>query len=218
VVYATGRFGPLDLPPWMPTVFHRTEIGVRLEFPSSYVPERYSGLHDPKDRWGEARTFCYCREGEVVRTTWERPDESVVRSVSGHSDGPPTGRTNHGLTLRLRVPGTNVVGLQHATCPLAEWLERPLWGFDALVPAIRSYLAHAKIPIDVVTLHGPCIEGVGAYPLVNPTTLAVPNYNGLFVIGDASGLFRGIVPALVSAACVAQQLADRFQAKRNEDV
>src|SRR5437764_10029484 len=49
----------------------------------------------PDDRYSW-RTFCCCRDGEVVRT-----EVRGVVSVSGRADGPTTGKSNVGFNLRV---------------------------------------------------------------------------------------------------------------------
>ena len=50
----------------------------------------------------------------------------------------------------------------------------------------------------------PAIEGVGAYPDTN-NNLQIPGEK-IWVVGDLSGSFRGIIPAMLSGAYVAHYL------------
>jgi hypothetical protein len=74
---------------------------------------------------------------------------------------------------------------------LARFVER----FPVLATADRD-----------ATLHAPCIEGVGDYPVVDGHLEAAP---GVFVAGDACGRFRGIVASMVSGRYVGLRVSVR---------
>src|SRR5205814_2118880 len=74
LLFCGGRFGPIwlkqqDIP--VRYIHRRYEIGVRIQQPSqSFFLQRYEEA-DPKLSWSadgihEYRTFCCCRNGEVV--------------------------------------------------------------------------------------------------------------------------------------------------------
>jgi hypothetical protein len=68
-----------------------------------------------------------------------------------------------------------------------------------------------------VQVHGPTIEGCGEYWEVD-NNLRIPNHN-IWVPGDSSGIFRGIVPSMVSGYYVAQEvLRSRSAVIRNQIV
>jgi len=63
---------------------------------------------------------------------------------------------------------------------------------------------------------GPTIEGIGWYPKVDNTLNYNPSETGstngpksnVWVCGDATGLFRGIVPAMISGFYVGSLVAN----------
>jgi uncharacterized FAD-dependent dehydrogenase len=224
-VIASGRFGPLR-DAVAPKTFRRVEVGMRVEQDAARFAldaERVAGLLDPKwirrspDGRVEWRTFCCCRHGEVIETRFDG-----LSSVSGRADGPHTDRSNVGLNVRFLDVGEASDALASVTRaaekePLriaaSELLENP--GSSAvsrrlgrmiaadLAAGLEAFAEDLDADVSEATLHLPAIEGVGYYPAVD-TTLKVAS--GIWAAGDATGVFRGLVPALVSgrlASCSA---------------
>jgi uncharacterized FAD-dependent dehydrogenase len=82
---------------------------------------------------------------------------------------------------------------------------------EDLLEAIELLEATVGQPLKDATLIGPCLEGVGHYPLLRPRTLAWRSVKRAWVAGDASGAFRGLVPALVSGYYAGYELADELR-------
>jgi len=82
--------------------FVRLEVGVRLEQPSGEFFLYRDATPGPKLIWRdlpnrrEWRTFCCCRDGEIVPVLIE----STI-SASGRADLPPTGRSSVGFHVRV---------------------------------------------------------------------------------------------------------------------
>lgn len=105
VILATGRLGNIAIPGMISNIDFqyqklRYEFGVRIETPSNVgFLSRLKNL-DVKMIWktlfGEVRTFCTCRNGEV----WNIPYEKLS-AISGRSDGHESGFSNFGLLLRF---------------------------------------------------------------------------------------------------------------------
>lgn len=231
-VIASGRFGPLEIS-GIPMQFRRVEIGMRVEQDAARFAldaEPIAGLLDPKwirrstDGRYEWRTFCCCRRGEVVETRF-----GDLSTVSGRADGDETNRSNFGLNVRFLDADEAIVALAHAVqaargAPMkvsgAELLDDSRSGpvARALGPDVASALAAGLIALgedfDVelrdAVLHLPAVEGVGYYPSVD-RTLRVSS--AIWAAGDAVGLFRGLVPALVSGR-LAATLASRSLGER----
>lgn len=149
-----------------------------------------------------------------------------VQSVSGRADGPPTGRSNLGLLVRWTHPCAEARAaldgvLAAANSPahpvaLADALTRGPAALAGLVPGSERAVFGALealcagFPVlraarDGVLLHGPCIEGLGRYPTCDDDLALGP---GLWVAGDGSGRFRGLVAALSSGLYVANRCAE----------
>jgi hypothetical protein len=225
VVVATGRWSPRWIRPWMTAlgasfVFRRVEIGVRLEADAAHpVFARLPGVDgklcfvDP-DAPLEIRTFCTCRDGEVVLGA-----SGDLRAFSGRADGPRTGRSNLGLVVRTHDPALGAEIERHLQAarperlPLQEWLEQgparlaPHFGeagAAALTRAFARLAGHcpelARAP---ATVYAPCVEGVGAYPADDGALQVAP---GVWIAGDAGGRFRGIVASMISGRYVADRI------------
>lgn len=231
-VIASGRFGPLQYTHGLSSRFRRVEIGMRIEQDASrFALDAYpfGSLLDPKwirrsvDGRLEWRTFCCCRRGEVIET---RFDDLVT--VSGRADGPPTDRSNVGLDVRFlnlddaaealaRVSAAAHVepiriGATELTADPSSSLVADRLGLRvalALADGLQAFAADFDADLSDALLHLPAIEGVGYYPSVDSTLKVAP---GIWAAGDATGIFRGLVPALVSGRLsglsVAKSLVD----------
>lgn len=105
IILATGRLGNLAISSLISDFIVkqeslRYEVGIRIETPSSIGFLSRKNNPDVKIIWkesfGEIRTFCTCRNGEV----WNIPYEHLS-AISGRSDGPKTDYSNFGLLLRF---------------------------------------------------------------------------------------------------------------------
>ena len=105
VIIATGRLGNLEISTMLPelNVLHeslRYEIGIRIETTADIGFLSRKNNPDVKAIWktdfGEIRTFCTCRDGEI----WNIPYGNIA-AISGRSDGPKSGYSNFGLLVRF---------------------------------------------------------------------------------------------------------------------
>ena len=226
VLVATGRLSPRWIRSWLESglgaeyAFVRAEFGARLEMrASSPLFSALPGV-DGKLRLVEAhssteiRTFCTCRDGDVVLG-----EAFGTRAFSGRADGPRTGRSNVGLVVRTTAAalGTEVTAAMAAASPesfeLCEWREHGAGrlvhifgerGAAALTEALgRLDDFCPELAAERVAVHVPAIEGIGEYPVADPSLRVAPN---VWIAGDVGGRFRGIVAALVSGRYAARQL------------
>ena len=219
LVLGTGRFGPLE--PgfnFYPTVFRRLEFGVRIQQPKSSAFFDSLPNTDPKLKSIDAldatewRTFCACRDGETVTTR-----TSEFWSVSGRADGARTGYSNIGFNVRLldsalaeQLLPTLLDQLRNSDVlfrvPLDEFLVSPTENritscFGVVLTEMlchgltRLRNSYPSVGGDAI-LVGPTLEGIGHYPAVEPD-LRLPNMP-CWVAGDAAGIFRGLIAAMVS--------------------
>nr|XP_036575229.1 uncharacterized protein CTRU02_14765 [Colletotrichum truncatum]KAF6781773.1 hypothetical protein CTRU02_14765 [Colletotrichum truncatum] len=236
LLVATGRFGPLQVSLRDMTAHHqfrRLEVGFRIQQRSERAFFRSMPQHDPKLRVRETdggvewRTFCVCRQGETCLT-----ETNGLWTVSGRSDCPaPTGRSNSGFNTRIldeKLARRSLDRVLQAMARPEGHFELPAQGLlrgDAEVvaamegvygPELVGKMADglrrlARTYDDLgddeeATLIGPTLEGVGWYPKVdgNLRLLDAP----VWVVGDACGLFRGIVAAMISGHYCYGQLTD----------
>jgi uncharacterized FAD-dependent dehydrogenase len=223
VILATGRFGPILIQKAsnVPTVFRRVEVGTRIQQKSAHFFLRGCSDLDPKltmtNERGDVewRTFCCCREGEIVAIK-----DAGFNVLSGRSDVHPTGFSNVGFHVRFTDPDNAgdiwkdmTVRLGSAPDPaqmsLLDFIDAPdsarsplghLLGLSptsALVEGLRKLVAqYGRHTFDGATLHGPTLEGFAYYPKVGRDLklAGLP----VWAAGDVTGIFRGIVAALVS--------------------
>lgn len=227
LLLATGRFGPLHLDGLVDSwTFKRLEVGVRIRQPAKRAFFADMRQLDPKLRFltpgrqTEWRTFCACREGEAVLTRTQG-----LWTVSGRADGPRTGDSNIGFNTRIESPEIARAGLDHLlqtasrregafTVPLAPVLDREaateelmhkIYGHE-VYELLREGLVRISerfpaVRDEATELIGPTLEGVGWYPKVDGD-LKSPD-SPLWIAGDACGLFRGIVAAMISGCYAA---------------
>lgn len=224
VIFAGGRMGPLLLCQHLPQseiTFDRLEIGLRIEQPSKTFFLRDHEQVDPKIIWRDTadeniewRTFCCCREGEVITGK-----DSDLTIVSGTSDSKSKEFSNVGLTVRIEseILAKKVYsGLFNRIRKLEDPVVEKMGVFISQLDddsrlkkvygkEISSYLVSGLNKLVGLfpgfdsantTLYGPAVEGVGYYPVLNDNLKNVRF--PIWVAGDATGLFRGLTAALVS--------------------
>lgn len=223
LVAAGGRFGNLSssLERVAPHAFRRYEVGVRLEMlDDQFFLQQHDNL-DPKFIWTdrdpdiEWRTFCTCRNGEVIGTSFHG-----LMSYSGRSDGPPTAVSNVGLNLRLKSepkpdsPFRAEIDslLAGAVGPFRTTLDEFLQdGMKWIGPQIDALLRSGlrRLPLraqENVAVVGPTIEGTGYYPVLDGD-LRVPGQK-IWFAGDHTGIFRGLTAAFLSGYYAGTKAAD----------
>lgn len=222
LILASGRFGPLGLRELTQQLsFRRLEVGFRIEQPADKAFFRSMKQLDPKLRFRERdgsvewRTFCACRDGEATLT-----ETQGLWTVSGRSDCPPTGRSNVGFNTRIldetvaaRAMAPALAAMTDETSYFVLSLDAVLGGEPAAVaafdrvygPELRELMVRGLSRLTAAypalretgsRLIGPTLEGVGWYPEVDGD-LRLPD-TPVWVAGDACGLFRGIVAAMIS--------------------
>lgn len=227
IVLATGRMGPLQLSSFtlpIAKAFQRIEIGVRIKGPFTHPffseLKQYGEFLDPKfifshkeNPYVSWRTFCYCKRGEILHSG----SDGYV-TLSGRADCPATNESNIGFNTRIKIPSVNhsqLPKLQHAfQLNLGAVYKNPSLLARYFNPTLADFVFMGLIEMkqhfssladaSALAIVGPTIEGVGDYPIVNEQ-LATPQ-QGIYIAGDALGLFRGLTAALLSGHCVGQQI------------
>ncbi|MCJ1324213.1 hypothetical protein MMC10_000875 [Thelotrema lepadinum] len=238
VIISTGRFGPLeDSLKKLTThyVFRRLEIGFRVQQNADKAFFRNMKQLDPKLRIKESddsiewRTFCVCRQGEVCLTK-----TNGLWTCSGRSDCPKTGLSNCGFNTRIfdeEVATTtwekllaslrnkdsafilSAQALLSDDIAVCEQLD-DVYGLELRLK-MKQGLARLTAAFDDfkedadAKLIGPTLEGVGWYPRVDGDLrlLDAPAW----IAGDACGLFRGIVAAMISGHYAASSVINDLE-------
>lgn len=231
IVVATGRFGPemssmIDLE--LLTVFRRLEYGVRLVVEATNTFFDLPGiakLADPKillsldgkDSKIQWRSFCCCREGEILETRFGN-----ISTFSGRADSEPSQISNIGFNTRVSdaaIAKTMLADVSSLPAAFRQPLravldgsaqlpysqEASFWMIEGFKRLLAEYPQLA--PADVV---GPTLEGIGSY-LDHDGNLRVKSRLReslpIWVCGDSCGSFRGLVPAMVSGDYVGRMIA-----------
>lgn len=222
LVIGGGRFSSLSLRSFVPSVFKRIELGARFEGPSDSKLFNKSTNIDPKfmkyDQQNdiEYRTFCWCRSGEVCQTKF-----NDIVTWSGRSDCEETKRSNFGFNVRFKNEKymklfnfekklytksfeLNFVDVINNRSILGEYYGEFT---DYLLDGLESFLKFNNMDKEALNdfkIIGPTIEGVGYYPETD-NNLKVSNEN-IWITGDATGKFRGIIGSMLSGIYVGHQL------------
>jgi uncharacterized protein len=197
------------------------EVGIRIQQESASFFLSSRPELDPKltmtNEHGDVewRTFCCCREGEIVAIK-----DSGFNVLSGRSDVDPTGFCNVGFHVRFTEadsagdiwkdvtarlgssPDPVQMSLLHfidAPDPSRSRLSNLLVpsASTALAEGLRKLVAqYGRSAFDGATIHGPTLEGLAYYPKVG-SDLKLAGFP-VWGAGDVTGIFRGIVAALVS--------------------
>ncbi|ORT57372.1 FAD-dependent oxidoreductase [Streptomyces sp. CB03238] len=238
LVVASGRFGPLGLRSLTEErSFRRLEVGFRIEQPADKAFFKDMKQLDPKLRFREQdgsvewRTFCACRDGEAALT-----ETQGLWTVSGRSDCPATGRSNVGFNTRILDEAVAKRAMAPALAAMADEESYFTLSMEALLageptavatfegvygPELREIMVRgltrlaATYPVirDTDTrLIGPTLEGVGWYPKVDGDLRLLDT--PAWVAGDACGLFRGIVAAMISGHYAADSARRELEALR----
>jgi uncharacterized FAD-dependent dehydrogenase len=220
IVYAAGRYGATDFTKIISfieeTHFIRYEIGVRVETESShfkpYNDEQtdYKYIENVSDSL-EIRSFCCCRDGKVVQSRFKN-----IVSFNGSGDISNSTRSNIGINLRIKDPQSDPSLTKEAekiingskkdfVVPLVDFMtgNNVHLGaeFDLLLrESIKNVLGSNYDQRSLV--YGPTIEGVGHYPVLEKNRLKIANEN-IWLPGDCSGMFRGLLAAFISGSYVA---------------
>ncbi len=235
LVLAGGRFAPIAiLEHEQESAFRRLEVGFRIEQPKQKAFFRNMKQLDPKlkfsaeDSTVEWRTFCVCRDGETVMTRTQG-----LWTVSGHSDGPSTELSNAGFNTRIldeNIAKRNVPQVIAALRDPESGFSISAQSVAAKEPAALAQLQKAygdelseimrqgllklmdkfpEINDSQTKLIGPTLEGVGWYPQLDDD-LKLQGYPA-WVIGDACGLFRGIIAAMISGYYAAANVQESLR-------
>lgn len=221
VVYCAGKAGALKFNQIFSVpdkVFNKYEVGVRLEFPSANFPPYDDPQIDFKyieniDNNVEVRTFCCCRDGRVIKSKFDG-----VVSFNGTSDEPKSDKSNIGVHVRVKGGRKNAKILGEASRIINGECDCFEISGDKFINSNEVFLGAQldslikKFITNVfdtnwsnVSVFGPTVEGVGFYPNLNRKRLNIENEK-IWITGDCTGIFRGLMAALLSGIFVAQQV------------
>ena len=156
-------------------------------------------------------------------------DKYYISTWSGRSDLIITNKSNFGFNIRFDK--------EDSVKYLNKALETPSFDLELNQDTIKnipeSYVEIAKLLIDGLKdfvqqnnklshidilncglrIKGPTIEGVGYYP-ISDNSMKVSNEN-IYVSGDCSGIYRGIVPSMISGSYCAYSYLNNLNNHNN---
>lgn len=226
LVLGGGKYFPVTLARIykFPQIFRRYEFGGRIlaenNVLSSIFLKNYQekNLIDPK--WictssipnVEFRTFCICVDGEVILCKYDD-----FKGYSGRADCNPTGFTNFGFNVIvkqenlidfeeffMKASKEYEISLEDALDENLGLCER-LYGEKAgnlFRVGLNLFMKQFETQTEKIKIIGPTIEGVGYYPHINDDLSLLDNEN-IYIVGDSTGIFRGIIPSMLSGIYVA---------------
>lgn len=217
------------------------DIGVRLEFPTQLFTEKVKVHNDLKLLFGNARTFCVCKDGGIVHYYTQG-----IRLTEGCSTGlQRTGVTNIGIIVRL-PPSEENDNIYHQ---IREKIAQVYSG-KIVVESLSNYITQdnktkeelknisnedyfqvhgnineifpesvsasvkeavvffvsrffSKRNWDKITVYAPEIDyGGTVFPISNDFSTS----HNMYIIGDCSGRFRGILQSLGTGISCAEKI------------
>lgn len=202
------------------------EIGFRIECPNDDFdyynhPQADVKVIEEKENHS-VRTFCCCRDGVIL----ESSSYDIVSLNGSSNDFEKTGKTNIGVLVKAegnegknlrKTLGDQFFKQKTKTVSLKSYMYENISLFgDKVDSMVRSFLEE-HFPIMIKgggVLFYPSIEKDGYYPELNDV-LQVP-MEDIWVVGDATGLFRGLLASLVSGFLSADCITTKLQAYDKE--
>lgn len=170
-------------------------------------------LIDEKDDQMPVRTFCCCRDGIVIESL-----SYGILSLNGASVESRKGFSNIGILVRLEGNSRNtevnkmLKAVQQVETSLQMSMSDYMNGKESLLgyevdAAIREFLCNhfPKMSKSEAVIYHPSIEKAGSFPVLSDT-LQMKSEN-IWVSGDATGMFRGILSSFVSGFVVASSIS-----------
>ena len=206
--------------------YYLLEIGFRIECSNEefdyYVhPQIDVKLVEEKHN-RTIRTFCCCRDGVILESS-----SYNMRSLNGSSsDWEKTGRTNIGVLIRAegndgkelrKVLGEEFFKQEKQEVRLKDFFNGKLEVFgNEIDQLVKGFLKEhfPKMSKGDGILSYPTIEKDGYYPELN--NLLQMTSEDVWVVGDATGLFRGLTSSLVSGQLAADYISKKLQSYEKE--
>ena len=226
IILATGKVGNRIL-----NLFENVSFDTKIRFESGIRVEtdchnfRPYGLKQIDYKYIETvaegvefRTFCCCKDGQVLESDY-------IGNVSFNGSITPrsTGRSNIGLTVRIENEGGEIADEIKACLKRQEefvfdYNERYDSDRDFFIGPIFDQIILERIGLIVKSkkakyktkIYGPEIEYFGKYAEFEWESLRI-NGENIWVVGDLSAKYRGLIAAMVSGIYAANNIAQTIQ-------
>lgn len=226
LIIATGKFGNNLLHKASvksnKALIDKLELGVRLETLSSLFKPYYSPNADfklilPIEKNVEFRTFCCCKDGIVIKSEFDN-----YASFNGAKVQFKSQYSNIGLLIRTMSNNNdyykeinNILSsnLHSFKVPLEEFINSNKVYIGKKSDNVLKNMINKIIdlPVDNINssyIYGPEIEYIGGY-IDSGRTLCINN--NIWLAGDITGKFRGLIAALVSGIYCANEIKERYK-------
>lgn len=196
-------------------VFEKFEIGIRVECSNTDFDYFDAEQTDVKiiegNGDGGLRTFCCCRDGIVV----ENSSYSYTSYNGSSGEVKNTGRSNIGIIASVPQKLAEQIKARYQDNEgkqlpgkLSDFMQEKKELYSVEIDmAIRDFLRQhfPKMSASDATMYYPVYERYGEYPELS-TSLRLCDEQ-IWVVGDATGIFRGIMPAFISGFLAAKASA-----------
>lgn len=232
ILFCGGKFGASRYPDILEKTdltFKKFEFGFRIE--SSYDKFDYKDLkqtdlklifENKTNKNIEFRTFCFCRKGYIVHGNFDG-----INSFNGISNRVDFYKTNFGINMRFTDETEYLKNEDSLTAlkksgkifrfSIKEFLDKNNEIISSNLQNLYKDLLLTKFPLlskSDATLIGPSFEYFGYYPVLNKDLKL--NANNFWVAGDATGDFRGLIPALLSGIYVAYSFLKKEEKEKDQ--
>lgn len=219
IIFASGKYGYTKIKIDNSLAKkNRLEMGIRFECPtSSFKPSGFNST-DYKyighlDNGDEIRTFCCCKNGIVLKSEFDGYISFNSSSVQGK-----TNRSSIGVIIRSENENSKLYK-EMAECQthVGYSFEEPANVFfysgrtfigskcDGIIKEVlKNRIIDVESALNESFVFGPETEYIGQYLCIN-NDLEVND--SFYVIGDATGTFRGLLPALISGIYIALNIS-----------
>lgn len=223
LLIAAGKFGNNLLYPFkkiLPdSVLEKFEIGIRIEVPDYGFKPKRETCTDYKiirsiEEGVELRTFCSCKDGVVLQSKFDK-----YITFNGSQLSVKVHKSNIGIVVRTTREGTLYEKeikklLENDIEPFKYSLEEFIYGKHDIFGEKVDMLLKRSIE-DVVDLngvirdsyvYGPEIEYAGEY--FNLLSRKLKLTKNIWIAGDLTGSFRGLIAALMSGIYCAERIVE----------
>lgn len=226
IILATGKVGNRILNLFENVSFDtksRFESGVRVETNyQNFRPYEFKQIDykyiETLANGAEFRTFCCCKDGQVLESNYIG-NVSFNGSITSRS----TGRSNIGLTIRIENEDNKIADeikacIRRQEVFVFDYNERYDYSRDFFIGPIFDQIVLERIGLIVKSkkgkyktkIYGPEIEYFGKYPEFEWNSLRINNEN-IWVVGDLSAKYRGLIAAMVSGIYAANNVAQTIK-------
>lgn len=218
IIFASGKYGFSKIK--IDNSFvqkNRLEMGIRFECPmSSFKPSKFNDVDykyiESLDNGDEVRTFCCCKDGVVLKSEFNGYISYNSSNVQGK-----TNRSSIGVIIRSENENSKLYK------EMAECQTRVGYSFeesanvffsskrtfiglrcDAIIKKVlMDKIIDAGSALNESFVFGPETEYIGKYLCIDNELKVNDSF---YVIGDASGTFRGLLTALISGIYIARSI------------